>query len=216
MSSIKIFVEGGGATNADGRGELRVAFDTLISAQKEAARKKRMKWNTVFCGGRSETADEFAKAVKRKDADFVVLVVDSEDEVACATPSRPTPAERVQHLVTRDGWTEQLQKATPEHVHLMTRCMEAWVFADGEKVAEFYGKDFKPNALPKRKVLDEEPKPSLEAAIDHATKDTKKGSYGKVKHASSLLKTVRPTKVAERCVSFHEFTQWLDAAIGGE
>jgi len=215
VSSIKIFVEGGGETNADGRGELRVSFDTLIGAQKEAARKKRMKWDTVFCGGRSETADEFAKALKRKDADFIVLVVDAEDEVTSATPLHPTPTERVKHLVTRDGWTDQLQKATPEHVHLMTRCMEAWVFADDEKVAEFYGKGFKPNVLPKRKVLDEEPKPSLYAAIDKATKDTTKGSYGKVKHASALLKTVRPAKVAERCVSFQQLTQWLDAAIGG-
>lgn len=215
MRSIKIFVEGGGETNADGRGELRVAFDTLLGAQKDAARKRRVRWNTVFCGGRSETADQFAKAVKRKDAEFVVLVVDAEDEVASASPSHPTPAERVRHLEARDGWTEQLKKATPEHVHLMTRCMEAWVFADGERVAEFYGKDFRPSALPKRKLLDEEPKPSLYAAIDGATRNTKKGSYGKVKHASALLQTLRPAKVAERCVSFQQFTQWLDAAIGG-
>lgn len=215
MSSIKIFVEGGGATNADGRGELRVAFDTLIGVQKEAARKKRMKWDTVFCGGRSETADEFAKAVKGKDADFVVLVVDAEDDVASATPSHPTPAERVKHLETRDGWTEQLKKATSEQVHLMTRCMEAWIVADEEKLEEFYGKGFQKNALPKRKVLDEEPKRSLYAAIDKATKDTKKGRYGKVKHASALLKMVRPVRVAERCVSFQQLTRWLDTAIGG-
>jgi hypothetical protein len=180
VSSIKIFVEGGGETNADGRGELRIAFDTLIGTQKEAARKKRMKWNTVFCGGRSETADEFAKAVKRRDADFVVLVVDAEDEVTAATTSHPKPAERVKHLETRDGWTEQLKKAPPEHVHLMTRCMEAWIVADGDTLAEFYGQHFKANALPKRRVLDEEPKPSLYAAIENATKDTKKSSYGKV------------------------------------
>lgn len=215
MSSIKIFVEGGGETNADGRGELRVAFDMLIGAQKEAARKKRMKWDTVFCGGRSETADEFAKALKRNDADFVVLVVDAEDAVSSAKPLHPTPAERVKHLETRDGWTEQLKKANPEHVHLMTRCMEAWVFADEEKIGEFYGKDFKKSVLPKREVLDEEPKLSLYTAIEKATKDTKKGRYGKVKHASALLKMVRPAKVAERCVSFQQLTDWLDAAIGG-
>ncbi|MBI4819692.1 MAG: DUF4276 family protein [Deltaproteobacteria bacterium] len=214
MSSIKIFVEGGGDTNASGRAELRVAFDTLIGAQKDAARKKRMKWDTVFCGGRNETAAEFANALKRKDADFVVLVVDAEDEVSSATPSRPTAVERVKHLEKRDG-IERLTGASAEQVHLMTRCMEAWVFADGEKVAEFYGKDFNANALPKRAVLDEEPKPTLYAAIEKATKDTKKGSYGKVKHGSALLKAVRPAKVAERCVSFQQFTQWLDAAIGG-
>lgn len=215
MKSIKIFVEGGGETNADGRGELRVAFDTLIGAQKQAARKKRIKWDTVFCGGRNETADEFARALDREDADLIVLVVDAEDEVSSTAPSHPTPAERVKHLETRDGWSKQLKKAPPEHVHLMTRCMEAWVFADTEKVAGFYGKDFNVKALPKRPVLDDEPKASLYAAIEKATKDTKKGAYGKVKHASLLLRTVRPAKVAERCVSFQQFTQWLDTAIGG-
>jgi hypothetical protein len=215
MSSIKIFVEGGGETNAHGRAALRSAFGTLLDAQKQAARKKRMTWNTVFCGGRSEAADEFAKAVRRRDADFVVLVVDAEEEVSAKTPPHPTPAERVAHLEARDRWTKQLRNATPEHVHLMTRCMEAWVFADVEKVAEFYGKDFQPSALPKRQVLDEEPKPSLYAAIEKATKDTKKGRYGKVKHASELLKRVRPSKVTERCVSFQQLTQWLDAVIGG-
>jgi hypothetical protein len=215
VSSIKIFVEGGGETNADGRGELRVAFDTLIGVQKEAARKKRMKWDTVFCGGRSEAADEFAKAVKRKDADFMVLVVDAEDEVKSETASHPTPAERVKHLEARDRWTEQLKQAVPERVHLMTRCMEAWVIADEEKLEEFYGKGFNRSALPKRKVLDEEPKLSLYAAIEKATKDTQKKSYGKVKHASALLKRVRSSKVAERCVSFRQLTQWLDAVIGG-
>lgn len=215
MSSIKIFVEGGGETNAHGRSELRVAFDTLIGAQKDAARKKRITWSTVFCGGRSQTADEFANAVKRKDADFVVLVVDAEDRVSSVTPSHPTPAERVAHLVERDHWDEQLKDATPEHVHLMTQCMEAWVIADEEKLEEFYGQGFKRNTLPKRKVLDEEPKLSLYEALKKATKDTKKGAYDKINHASALLKLARPEKIAMRCVSFQQLTQWLDAAIGG-
>lgn len=215
MRSIKIFVEGGGNTQTSGRALLRAAFDTLLRAQKDAALKRPMKWSTVFCGGRGEAAGAFAKAVERKEADFVVLVVDAEDNVSSDKPSHPTPAERVKHLERRDGWTEQLEKAKPEHVHLMTTCMEAWVFADGDTVAAFYGKDFKASVLPKRKVLDEEPRDSLHDAIDRATKDTTKGSYGKVKHASALLKTVRPAKVAERCVSFRQLTQWLDAAIGG-
>lgn len=215
MRSIKILVEGGGDSQASGRAELRIAFDALIGAQKEAARKKKMKWATVFCGPRGDAVNELAKALERKDADLVVLVVDAEDEVSSVTPSHPTPAERVKHLEKRDGWSEQLEKAPSEHVHLMTRCMEAWVFADTEKVAEYYGRDFKADALPNRPVLDAEPKPLLYAAIEKATKDTKKGRYGKVKHASALLKMVRPAKVAERCVSFKQLTQWLDAAIGG-
>lgn len=213
MSGIRILVEGGGETNVSGRAELRVAFDALISVQKEAARKKRMRWDTSFHGSRGETAKEFAKALKRKSADFVVLVVDAEDEVRSEIPSRPTPAERVKHLLDRDQWVEELSKANPEHVHLMTQCMEAWVFADEEKVAEFYGQGFKKSALPKRKELDAEPKKMLYSCIEKATKDTKKIAYGKIKHASELLRIARPAKVAERCISFQQLTQWLDRVI---
>jgi hypothetical protein len=215
MMRIQIFVEGGGETKAHGRSELRVAFDTLLGAQKEAARKKRMKWDTVFCGGRGEAADEFARALGRRrgEVDVLALLVDAEDEVASATPGHPTPSERRQHLERRDGWAAQLAKAAPEQVHLMTRCMEAWVFADDEKVAEFYGKDFRRSALPRRKLLDGEPKRALYAAIESATKGTTKGAYAKVQHASALLKRARPAVVAERCVSFGQFVRFLDSVI---
>ena len=215
MTSIKIFVEGGGATNASGQAELRVAFDTLLKAQKEAARKRRVTWTTVFCGGRGEAVNEFAKAVKRADAEFVVLVVDAEDPVASKVEDHPTPEERVRHLEVRDGWAEKLRGGAPDCVHLMTRCIEAWLVADGEKVAGYYGQHFHGNALPKRRILDGEEKAAVYGALERATKDTKKGSYGKIKHASALLKLVRPDVVAERCVSFQQLTMWLEATIAG-
>lgn len=213
MRSISIFVEGGGGTNATGRGELRVAFDVLLRDQKEAARKRPMKWNTIFCGSRDETANKFAQAIERKEADLVVLVVDAEDAVVSSTPSHPTPSERLRHLKGRDGWAGQLKDAKPEQVHLMTKCMEAWLIADGEKLAKFYGQRFQSSALPQRRILDEELKDTLLAALKKASKDTQKGTYGKIKHASALLKLVRPEMVAKRCISFQQLTQWLDAAI---
>jgi len=215
VSGVKIFVEGGGGTNAEGRGELRGAFDTLVRTQKQAARAKRMCWDTVFCGGRSETADEFAKAIKRSDASHIVLLVDAEDVVTSEIPCHPTPSERVLHLLTRDRWTNQLRLAAPDHVHLMTVCMEAWIVADAEKLVDYYGKGFRRNALPTRLMLDEEPKASLYAALENATKGTSKGTYRKVKHACALLSRVRPNVVANRCASFQQLTDWLDAVIGG-
>jgi hypothetical protein len=64
-------------------------------------------------------------------------------------------------------------------------------------------------------VLDDEPKVTVYAALGAATKATQKGSYGKLKHASELLKRLRPAIVATRCSSFQHFTTWLDAAITG-
>ena len=97
----------------------------------------------------------------------------------------------------------------------MTQAMEAWIVADPEALAGFYGKDFHEAKLPKRKLLDEEPKNALYRALDEATKDTQKGSYGKIKHGSELLKRLRPGTVAARCKSFKHFAEWLDQTIAG-
>lgn len=56
-------------------------------------------------------------------------------------------------------------------------------------------------------------KEALLHALKTATRPTQKGEYGKIKHASELLKRVRPERVGERCRSFRDFTQWLDEAI---
>lgn len=113
----------------------------------------------------------------------------------------------------KDRW--ELGAVAAERVHLMTQCMEAWIVADTEMLAAFYGKSFRAGALPKRTVLDDEPKDSLYSALRAASNDTQKGAYSKIKHASELLKRVRPDKVATRCASFQHFTSWLDIAISG-
>jgi hypothetical protein len=64
-------------------------------------------------------------------------------------------------------------------------------------------------------VLDDEPKDSLYSALRAASKDTQKGAYSKIKHASDLLRRVRPDKLAARCTSFQHFMGWLNAAIAG-
>jgi hypothetical protein len=90
-----------------------------------------------------------------------------------------------------------------------------WIVADAEALTAFYGKSFHASALPRRTVLDDEPKTSVYNALEAATKATQKGSYGKIRHASELLKRLKPAIVATRCASFQDLTRWLDAAIAG-
>lgn len=104
-----------------------------------------------------------------------------------------------------------------ECIHLMVQCMEAWIVADPEALAAFYDQYFKANALPARQNLEEEPKQDLYDKLDKATADKRliKGRYGKIRHASELLKRIDPAKVAMRCPRFATFTRWLDATIAG-
>ena len=77
--------------------------------------------------------------------------------------------------------------------------MEAWLVADPEALAEFYDQGFNANALPKRINLEEEPKAQIYVALENATRQTQKGSYGKIKHASALLRRVSQEKAKKRC-----------------
>lgn len=205
MTGIAIYIEGGGDSR-DGKAQLRQGFEALLEPQKSAARIRRLRWKLVLCGGRNATFDAFQHATATAVSEIVVLLVDAESPVATATPPG-----RVAHLKTRDGWN--LDGVPADRVHLMTQCMEAWIVADPETLAAFYGKDFHRGALPKRSVLDHEPKATVYASLEAATKHTQKGSYGKIKHASELLMRMKPALVATRCTSFQDFTKSLDAAI---
>jgi hypothetical protein len=99
MTSIALYVEGGGDYK-DGRAALRQGFDELLSRQKDAARKQKMQWKTVACGGRHATFDAFVNARTKKAADIVVLIVDAEEPVASATPAA-WPTSRIAKRVGR-------------------------------------------------------------------------------------------------------------------
>lgn len=205
ISTIKIYVEGGGDSR-DGKAQLRQGFDVLFQHQKEAARKRRLGLNFVMCGGREATCDAFLNAACQSRDSMVGLLVDAEGPL-----KNRTNEGRVEHLVQRDRW--ELKSVDCERVHLMVQCMEAWLVADPEAVAGFYGKDFLPSALPTRRDLEDEPKQSLYDGLRRATQHTQKGEYGKVKHASALLGRIAVERVSMRCHCFGAFTEWLDRVI---
>lgn len=207
ITEIAIYIEGGG-DSTHGKAALRLGFDALLSRQKAAARDRRMGWKLVLCGGREQAFHMFRHSTNQGSRGAAIgLLVDAEGPV-----TKADPLGRVAHLRARDKW--DCSFADVEHVHLMTQTMETWLVADRDAVLKFYGKGFG-DKLPRRARLDEEPKANVLSALENSTKATQKGTYGKITHASELLKKCDPNKIAARCDSFRHFVTWLDATIAG-
>ena len=172
---------------------LREGMDVFLAEIKDAYRAQGWDWKLVSCGSRDEAYKRFRNVRENNirangAADILVLLVDSEDPVSL------TPTD---HLTTRDG--SNLNGVNDDHVHLMVQTMEAWIVADPGVLSGYYGQHFQANALPRRQNLEEESKDDIERALRHATQNTQKGKYHKIKHARHLLHRIDPMTVRQRC-----------------
>jgi hypothetical protein len=218
VKEVAIYVEGGG-DSASQKAQLRIGFDGLLSPQKQNAQLKNLRWKLVPSGSRNNAYEAFMHESQKADRSVLcVLLVDSEEGLAKETKGDSVANAQVRklHLTNRDGW--DLRKINPEQIHLMVQCMEAWIVADPEALAEYYGKGFHAKSLPDRVNLEEEPKTEVFGKLANATKRTSKGEYSqannaKIKHASRLLALIRPAKVAKRCPRFSTFAKWLKNKI---
>ena len=144
----------------------------------------------VACGPRRNAYDDFRTAMAGANADdFIMLLVDSEREVA----SGDGPWE---HLEKHDNWTRPTS-ATDDSAHLMVQCMEAWFVADRKALEKYFGQGFNAGKLPKRNDVENIPKNDLYRAIENATRSSGKGQYGKGRHSFDILKDLDPEKVTD-------------------
>jgi hypothetical protein len=190
--TFKVYLEGGG-DSAEQKAQLRKGMDAFLREIKDKVQEKKHRWQLSPCGGRKSAYDAFMAEWKHKTpGEVIILLVDSEEPVTTAT--------RAAHLKQRqgDGW--DLAGVPESHIQLMIQSMEAWIVADPEALAVYYGQHFNKRALPTRQNLEEEPKVDcLDKLISATKKALPKGEYQKIAHASDLLQKISPGKVRSRC-----------------
>ena len=184
MRGIQIFIEGGSDKNASL--PLRCGFGVFLSALREAARMRRLRWSIFLSGSRGRAFRDFQRACRLEPERFNVLLVDSEG------PVRRRPRE---HLRQQDKWRIDQSE---EHVHLMVQVMEAWIVADVAALRGFYGQGFRESGLPDTSDVEAIPKEGLAEGLEQATRNTSKGAYHKIRHAGPLLAKIDANVVREK------------------
>jgi hypothetical protein len=157
----------------------------------------------VSCGGRQETFRDYRTALRSNPDAFNVLLVDSESRVETTNPW--------EHLRRQDRWDPP---ATDDRqCHLMAQVVEAWLIADGEALARYYGQGFLSKAIPRNSDIEQVDKQRLRDALDHATRGTQKGKYRKIVHCSELLARLSPGRVRMRAAHCERLFQTLISLI---
>ncbi len=196
MPTVKLYVEGGGESNAL-RTACRQGFRQFLEKAGLAGRMPRI----VACGSRNDAYDSFCTALRQNREELPLLLVDSEALVA--------PGSSVwDHLRQRDNW-QRPANARGEQTHLMAQCMETWLDADPETLAHYFGQGFNRNNLPRRDNLETVSKPDVFQALERATRRVNAGTYNKGRHSFELLARINPTPVRERCSYAERFLVFL-------
>jgi hypothetical protein len=191
VTDVFFHVEGGRNKSKDI--EFRRAFSTFFSELRVLGASKNISMHFVPEQGRQQTFDRFSSFFGRNESTIHLLVVDSEGPIA-------QYGAVWQHLADRpgDGWTPPIG-ADNRHAHLMAEAMEAWFFADIERVEFYFGSNgFQSSALSSPKNVEDIPKAQHIDALNRAIRNTPKREYDKFRDAPKVLGAVRPEKVRER------------------
>ena len=95
----------------------------------------------------------------------------------------------------------------------MVQLMETWILIDVETLRSFYGQDFNENSIPRTRFMEEIDRDRVMGALEKATRNTRKGVYHKIRHASALLQRLDATKVRQSASSCDRLFTTLEQKI---
>lgn len=196
--SITVFVEGGGK-GKDLRTRCREGFSRFLEKLDLGGRRPKI----VACGSRTDAFYRLCIALGSDSGQSYLLLVDSEDVV----PAGLSPWQHVNARV-EDKW-QRPANATDDHLHFMAVCMEAWLVADVESLARFYGRDFKSDSLPMAGETESVDKTTIMSTLRSATRDTTRGKYSKGKISFAALGAIDVAIVQQRMSFCKRFVRQL-------
>ncbi len=197
MSSVKLYVEGGGDSK-ELHSRCRQGFRKLLEKAGFTDRMPRI----VAGGGRQATFDMFRTALcSAVEADYPILLVDSEDAIT---------AEPWAHLHARDGWGRPTG-AADDQAQLMVTCMETWIMADRAALRLVFRDCLQASALLPETALEEHRRDDVQDALEHATRACgPRRAYRKGKRSFEVLAELDPQQLRERLIYFARLVQTLD------
>jgi hypothetical protein len=173
---------------------LRTGFLEFFKTLRDWAREQRCGFQLISAKG--TPIRDFGRAIESHTNAWNILLKDSEGPVT-GDPSAS--------LCQQHAWDQ----SHADSIFWMVQMMESWFHADKNALKEFYGDDFRRNALKANPNVEEIPKQDLIDGLRAATKDTQKGNYfdNKAGHGSKLLGLIDPDlvrKAAPNCKRLFE------------
>lgn len=163
---------------------LKPGFSRFFDQLRSRARERSCKFELISGGSGSAACRDFTIALATHPRALNILLADSEG---------PDTGNLSESLCRKHSWDQSHRGS----IYWMVEMMEAWFHADKEALEEFYGRDFRRNALKANPKVEEISKDDLKRGIREATKYTQKGDYfeNKTSHGPGLLSAISPEKV---------------------
>lgn len=198
MVSARLYIEGGESKEDQIR--CREGFRKLLEKAGFSGRLPRL----TACGGRNSAFDDFRTAfARRKQGDYVAMLIDSEDP--------PRDIEQTWDHLKRDRWTRPAD-AVNEQVLFMTTCMETWIVADRAALREHYGHHLQENALPSLIDLEKRDRHDVHDQLVHASRNCS-NAYAKGKRSFEVLAKLEPGVLKQHLPSFVRVDRILKANL---